>query len=543
MAPTPDGGSALLREMYGEDPAAPKSQSKAARRANSKQRRKVEKDLRARKIHNKDVFSLQQRLLLPGAGSALMDAARGLFQADDYQAVVEERALETLCGFPPCTNSSVGSGDAKKKWSIKSSKCEVFSAKDVGNFCSVECMRQSGAFELRLEPEPAYVRSAAAVAASRGAVAEAEVTAEANGKSATTTEGKRPLPKVRQKAVVRFSRSDHTYTVHYDEYDGGGALPGVASTDDPARVNPKESVFTKRSPGGIRGMLNAQVSERQAEDNLAATLAPETAAASLAATLASETAAASSGSILSDETQPSKETGSVTERSGPTCSTIQGASSDDAGECADKAAGKDAAEEAGTKSPGDAEDLSEADDDGKGFFDADGIDTAAHERCVESGFVRAWGVLTSWLTESAQRTIHGGTVPEIHPQDDRPDFAVRRTLLNEMLTQRVPGDLAALAPRLSEVVASLGIHQALPAVTESDLYDLLGSLLLRVLLQAEVARGSCGASTATRGKELLTQKVKQAAKNLRMTAGELAVLEAHLDNQGKAGYVPIRSAA
>ena len=47
----------------------------------------------------------------------------------------------------------------------------------------------------------------------------------------------RPLPKVRPRAVVRFSRNQQVYTVHYHEYDGGGALPDVAPIKDEPRAS------------------------------------------------------------------------------------------------------------------------------------------------------------------------------------------------------------------------------------------------------------------------------------------------------------------
>jgi len=52
------------------------------------------------------------------------------------------------------------------------------------------------------------------------------------------------VPKVRQKAVVKFSRTAQSYTVQYDEYDGGGAIPGVTSV-----ATENNSQRSKSEPG------------------------------------------------------------------------------------------------------------------------------------------------------------------------------------------------------------------------------------------------------------------------------------------------------
>merc|ERR1711971_56854 len=77
------------------------------------------------------------------------------------------------------------------------------------------------------------------------------------------------------KAVVKFSRANQNYIVQYDEYDGGGAIPGVASAGTESA--PHASKLSK--PGGsakecIRTMLSAPVHERHLEE-AAAPPAPE----------------------------------------------------------------------------------------------------------------------------------------------------------------------------------------------------------------------------------------------------------------------------
>merc|ERR1719197_1500751 len=99
-----------------------------------------------------------------------MEAARGLLQPEDYQAIVEERGLDGLCGYPPCCHDAVGTSEGKK-WSLDRNRYTVHKTNEVGNFCSTACQRASHAFATGLDPDPAYIRPASAVDASRGAIA------------------------------------------------------------------------------------------------------------------------------------------------------------------------------------------------------------------------------------------------------------------------------------------------------------------------------------------------------------------------------------
>ena len=185
---------------------------------------------------------------MQGAHENLMEAARHLLQAEHYQAVVEERSLDGLCGYPPC-NRPTQALPAQKRWSVNYSSREVISAEEVRKYCGPECRRQSCRFCTSLQPDPVYIRPDSAVVCSQEAIAsskpqadQADQASRADGASIepkqvdeAKPQEERSVPKVRPRAVVRFSRTQQVYTVHYQDYDGGGALPDVAPVKDEPR--------------------------------------------------------------------------------------------------------------------------------------------------------------------------------------------------------------------------------------------------------------------------------------------------------------------
>merc|ERR1719188_2135494 len=105
-----------------------------------------------------------------------------------------------------------------------------------------------------------------------------------------------------------------------------------------------------------------------------------------------------------------------------------------------------------------------------------------------SPFVRVWGVLTNWLTETALSLLRG--VNPVMGEEGRPAHRGRRALLLDLLCSRVPGECSFLARRFHALVDALGVHQTLPPVTEAKLYDFLAALLLRATLRADAKRGA-----------------------------------------------------
>jgi len=179
MAPGGEGGG-LCNSLSGQGgwrggAAAQQERGKTRKSRSSSRRRRIREELHAKVSHSHDAWQLQQQLLIPGASEELMEAARQLLPGEGYNAVVEERALEGACGYPPCRwpAAAASARSRGKRWAINVQSCEVYDQEDIGRFCSRNCMQQSTAFSLRLEPDPAYCRPASAVATSRSAVATA----------------------------------------------------------------------------------------------------------------------------------------------------------------------------------------------------------------------------------------------------------------------------------------------------------------------------------------------------------------------------------
>jgi len=273
--------------------------------------------------------------------------------------------------------------------------------------------------------------------------AEAEIRAEPKETKVRGTPQEEALPKVRPRAVVRFSREKQVYTVHYHEYDGGGALPDVP----PIKDEPLDAG---------RGRMRALVRERPMADD----------------------------DVAEQEARPPEE--------------LKEPSSD----------------------PDDdtARDGSDGDDD---FYDPD----VKLDGKSELAWVRAWGVLSAWLSEPARALLAGRGVRE--PSDGRgeerrPGHKGRRDLLIELLTSRLPGELSFLAGRWYELASALSVHQTLPSVTEHRLYDLLAAILIRRLYESDAAAGTQPDSYV---RKRLNHQVEEAAKAFGISEKELHVLQ------------------
>merc|ERR1712032_238111 len=141
----------------------------------------------------------------------------------------------------------------------------------------------------------------------------------------------------------------------------------------------------------------------------------------------------------------------------------------------------------------------------------------------ESPFVRAWGVLTGWFSDLAREVLLNGT-KFAQGEEEQPSQRARREMLEQVLSERLPGDLTFLAPRFHDLVGALSVHQTLPSITESDLYDLLAALLFRALYHADTAKGRRDANEHCIG--LLDRLVHTAMDRLGMSEGEVQSLDA-----------------
>jgi len=495
---------------------------KGGRTRSASRRRKIQAQVQAKIQHRREAWSLQQQMLVPSASDELMDAAKKFMSEEDYQAVVDERATDGLCGYPRCRNPSEGQKDGKK-WSINHTTREVYATEDISKFCCRSCLRDNAAFARCLQPEPPYCRPASAVAATLSAVANAtnkrtetsgKVTRATNNSTnnSTTMVHKQQdahdsapeavkvenqtsaVPSVRRKATVKFSRVQHTYTVHYDQYDGGGELPDAKKID---HLQPANSC----RPNSVQEMLKAPVLERPAAE-----------AAVVVSTISdqatkSEATESNTDKIYGNAKGPHLKRGDPPDRESKTSVEVVAPT----------------VVEPTEPEPRAEEQLEEHEEDegssGEDLFDKDALYPTDWSK---SDFVRAWGVLTSWLTDLAREVLNGARI-ELAEDLGRIPHKGRRDLLSQMLMSRVPGDLAFLAPRFTDLIGTLGVHQALPSVTEVKLYDFLAALLLRSLYRIEVARGVV--ETNTYSERVANRQVEQTVRKLKMSDAEIQILD------------------
>eukprot|EP00927_Polykrikos_kofoidii_P055042 TRINITY_DN49358_c0_g1_i1.p1 TRINITY_DN49358_c0_g1~~TRINITY_DN49358_c0_g1_i1.p1 ORF type:complete len:627 (-),score=108.10 TRINITY_DN49358_c0_g1_i1:151-2031(-) len=548
-------------------------------RESSARRRFVQAEVQAKFNSEKDVWKLQQQLVSPGVTEELMEAAKKFLEERSYKEVVEERSVDGLCGFPLCSQKAAGTGT--KKWKLNCKSYEVYDQKELGMYCSLKCLRESGAFCTALDPDPAYVRSASAVAAARGAVASAVDVAErsktSEGKVASVPE-KKPspaaetdiaemktlVPTVRPRAVVRFSREKQTYSVSYQDYDGGGELP-LPSTSGPIGKDSsldelaakmadvkKRGVSTSCGPGAdtesvgnakalVSKLLRSPVIERDTAivghaSPLDVLQNPETVTPTVAS--ACSTALPLETPILNGPTSGEATVPGTSDTKG-----ILAASARDVAPSVEEKASKDNCTNSrddtnGKTSVGgkvqfnvnvvkddlDCEDTDAISDGSSGdeHFDPDGVVQ------VPNGipFVRAWGVLASWLTDQARQVMHHGEHLE-RDEEARPAHRGRRVLIRDLIASRVPGDLSFMSSRLEDFTFALGVHQSLPSVAESNLYDFLSSLFLRSLLRADMKRGVISPSAVADA--MATRFLEITSRKFGITDEELETLVAVVD--------------
>jgi len=478
--------------------------------------------VRARTACDKDVFALQQRLLSEAASESLMAAARGLLQPENYEAVVEERGLEGLCGYPPCSNAALG--DQGKKYSMNVNDGTVDKICSTGNFCSVACRRASATFVVSLEPEPSYVRPEAAVVASRAAIAGENIAMKETAPCQETKQTKmediqiKSAPKIRQKAVVKFSRVNQTYTVQCDEYDGGGGIPGLPSAECDDVSKKQESVrggSCENRREWMQRIVSTPIVEREDTHTTQSVIA--------SAVVNTNESLVESGSHLI-QSQTGASSGSSLRCSVTSADSL--AVSGTGHSVAEKTASP--SEDLSAKSR-EAQRVDETNDDdcNNDMFGAFEPLEFPFEILPKSVVVRAWGVLSSWMHERARDALWRGIAPDCNEQDERPDHMTRHQLLSDVLLQRVPGDLAFIAPRFLQVVSALQLHETLPPVTDALLYDLLAALILRAVLRADVSRKI--RPYYQRDETISCRQVEDAAAQCGMQDDELRWLEKQLD--------------
>jgi len=166
------------------------------------------------------------------------------------------------------------------------------------------------------------------------------------------------------------------------------------------------------------------------------------------------------------------------------------------------------------------------DDDCNGVFQFDGFGQNKELKPPKlSSYAHAWGVVASWLHDSARDALWRGIIA-CSDEEERPDIIGRRDLLCEILLERIPGELSFLRDRFLEVVRAFQLHETLPSVTEVVLYDLLAALIVRAIWRADTERGIRPRDPYVDA--LVVRRLEHAAQVCQIQAVELKALEIQL---------------
>ena len=145
---------------------------------------RMEARIRAKVACDKAAYDVQMLLIEPGISDEALRCAAEVLQPHHYNDIVEERALDGLCGFPSCSAVAPSKGQGKKLH-ISLSAHKVYDISTLHNFCGRECAAQSRRYAETLQSTSLFLRTGSsdaavkAVAAVKAAIAGAPAAAEA----------------------------------------------------------------------------------------------------------------------------------------------------------------------------------------------------------------------------------------------------------------------------------------------------------------------------------------------------------------------------
>ena len=164
-----------MQRAASQAPATGAADAKKKEVVDKKKREELETTIRAKVGCDKAAYDVQWLLLEPGITQAALEAASSVLQPQHYEDIVVERALDGLCGFPPCSQAAPARGQGRKIH-VSMTQHKVYDVSGLNNFCSRECAERSKAFSESLQPVSLFLRTGdpaaaqAAVAATKAAV-------------------------------------------------------------------------------------------------------------------------------------------------------------------------------------------------------------------------------------------------------------------------------------------------------------------------------------------------------------------------------------
>jgi hypothetical protein len=121
----------------------------------------IEARIRTRVACDKAAYEMQWELLEPGVSQQKLDDAAHIIQPHHYDDVVTERAIDGLCGYPPCS-SAVSKPGSDPKFQISLAEHKVYDVSHICNFCSHQCARSSHQYAASLSTVSLFLREGAA---------------------------------------------------------------------------------------------------------------------------------------------------------------------------------------------------------------------------------------------------------------------------------------------------------------------------------------------------------------------------------------------
>ncbi|GLJ37015.1 hypothetical protein SUGI_0750050 [Cryptomeria japonica] len=107
-------------------------------------------------LWRESVFKVQSRLVEGIQAEAQLQAAAYLLCQSDYEAVITERSIENLCGYPLC-NNKLPPRQRKGRYKISLKDHKVYDLQETWLFCCSQCLINSRAFSDALQPDKEFV--------------------------------------------------------------------------------------------------------------------------------------------------------------------------------------------------------------------------------------------------------------------------------------------------------------------------------------------------------------------------------------------------
>jgi len=166
--------------------------------AKEKNAAEVEASIRAKVACEKAAYTIQWTLLEPGVTEEELEAAAHVLQPHHYEDVVTERALDGLCGYPPCTKAAPRKGQGPKLH-VSIDHHKVYDISSLHSFCGHECARRSSEFAASLSTASLFLRKGLPTVAD---VASPTSTSTASGQASCTATATEPAPCKKESAAT-----------------------------------------------------------------------------------------------------------------------------------------------------------------------------------------------------------------------------------------------------------------------------------------------------------------------------------------------------